>query len=132
MIKKILSIILAIACLLSMTCVFASAAKYRHVCRSSDDFGHNFSQKWRDRHTYTISNIEYDFVYGYDTVLINEDYIEDIVAQKTGTEYYGKVENGWEATQVTNTVKNKAKTGNASVRHREDIAKYYVYAKSLT
>lgn len=132
MTKKILSIILAIACLLSMTCVFASAAKYRYVSRSASDLKHNFSQKWEDRHTYTISNIGYDFVYGYDTFLVNEDYIEDVVAQKTGTEYYGKVENGLGATKTTDVASNKAKTGNASVRHRENTAKYYVYARAVS
>lgn len=127
MFKRIISIIAAILCCTTIMSVSVAAA-YSSQGKTAAQLGHNFSQKWRDYGSFTINSVSYNFTYGYDTFLINEDYIESVYAQKSGTQYYGKVKNSNSATQVTNVVKGTTKTGNASVRHTGNAATYYVYA----
>lgn len=130
MTKRIGSIVLICVFMLTILLVPVSASTYKSVGKTATTLGHTFSRKWKDYGTYKVSGVYYDFTYGFDTYLIDEDYIEDVCAQTSGTEYYGKVKGTDTATDVTSVVSNKAKTGTASVTHSGNTVTYYVYARS--
>lgn len=128
--KKIIALVVCLCCITTVGIV-ASAGEYAHMGRKASTLGHNFSQKWKDYRTYTIEGISYDFTYGFDTFIINEDYIENVKAQAEGSQYYGKVKNSNGATQVTNKVTGTDTTDTASVKHTGNTVVYYVFARKL-
>ena len=58
---------------------FVSAGEYSSASKTASQLGHKyFKDDWKDYGTFKIKNVVYEFTYGYDTCLINEDYIDDV------------------------------------------------------
>lgn len=90
----------------------------------------SFNNAWKDYGCLRVDGKYYDFTYGYDTWWTNEDYINDVYAQKDNSKtYYGKVRNSQSATDVTNKKSGTAKTGKADIKHTGKSVTYYIYAK---
>lgn len=122
--KKKISILLVLVMLLSAISLVANA--YSEDGYAAADSGRTFSRRWEDYETIKINGFTYEFTFGYDTIFYNEDYVQEVSANKSGSKYYGKVVNGNGLTQVTNKVTGTTVTGNASVRHQGNNAWYLV------
>ncbi len=129
--KKVLTTVLAMSLMLTFCAVPAIAADYKAASTTASAQGHSYFKKaWKDYGCLKVGDKYYDFTYGYDTWITNEDYINDVYVQdKQSSTYYGKIENSDGITDVTNKKSDGKKTNKADVKHTSPTVTYYVYAR---
>jgi len=119
--KKFFSIIISAMILTTLMSVSASAVTHTESKTKAD----NFKKSWNMDQTYTD---EYGtpigaMQWGYDTVLVNEDYV--YTRGKNGQKSQAKLQQGSNAV-INGKIANANYISNIMVKHRADNVKYTI------